>query len=109
VKVDGILDLNSKAQKVDGLCGSGVITNASGGLTVQMRAQGQNEFSGKIFGALKVVPSASVPADACLVIAGADSLKYADVSVVPTADNPHPLKFKPGIGVFYARTFPKGK
>ena len=108
VKVDGILDLNSKAQKVDGLCGSGVITNAYGGLTVQMRAQGQNEFSGKIFGALKVVPLASVPADACLVIAGADSLKYADVSVVPTADNPHPLKFKPGIGVFYVRTAPIG-
>lgn len=108
VKVDGVLDVNSKAQKVDGLCGNGVITNAYGGLTVQMRAQGQNEFSGRIFGALKVEPAAGAPADACLVIADADSLKYADVSVMPTADNPHPLKFKPGIGVFHVRTAPAG-
>lgn len=108
LKVDGILDVSSKAQKVDGLCGSGVITNASGVVTVLMRAQGQNEFSGKIFGALKVAPAATAPAGACLVIADADSLKYADVSVMPTADNPHPLKFKPGIGVFHVRTAPLG-
>ena len=108
LKVDGLLDLTSKAQRMDGLCGSGVITNAAGGITLQMRAQGQNEFSGKIFGALKVAPAETAPADACLVIASADSLMHADVSVVPTANNPQPLKFKPGIGVFYMRTIPSG-
>lgn len=108
LKVDGLLDINSKAQIIDGLCGSGVITNAAGGITLQMRAQGQNEFSGKIFGALKVAPTETAPVDSCLVIASADSLMHADVTVVPTADNPQPLKFKPGIGVFYMRTIPSG-
>ena len=109
VKVEGILDISSKAQKVDGLCGSGVITNAKAGITVQMRAQAQNIFTGRIHGALNVAPAAEAPVDACLVIGDADTLKYTDLSVVETQRHPNPLKFKPGIGVFYARTFPKGK
>ena len=109
VKVDGILDVNSKAQTMDGLCGSGVITNAKAGITLQMRAQAQNVFTGRIHGALNVAPVADAPVDACLVIGDADTLKYTDLSVVETERHPNPLKFKPGIGVFYARTFPKGK
>ena len=94
---------------MDGLCGSGVITNAKAGITLQMRAQAQNVFTGRIHGALNVAPVAEAPVDACLVIGDADTLKYTDLSVVETERHPNPLKFKPGIGVFYARTFPKGK
>ena len=106
VTVNGLLDLSGTAQKMDGLSGTGVITNASAGITLRMVRQGQNEFSGRIFGWLNVAPVSSAPAGACLVIGDANTLKYADLTVTPTAAIPNPVKFKPGIGVFYVRRFP---
>ena len=106
VTVNGLLDLSGTAQKMDGLSGTGVITNASAGITLRMVRQGQNEFSGRIFGWLNVEPDATAPASACLVIGDANALKYADLTVTPTETIPNPVKFKPGIGVFYVRRFP---
>ncbi|MBO5916577.1 MAG: hypothetical protein J6Q25_06655, partial [Bacteroidales bacterium] len=71
VQVDGILDFNSQAQKIDGLTGSGIVTNAFGGVKLQMRAQKQNVFSGRFHGRLEVAPLADAPEDACLIIGDA--------------------------------------
>ena len=106
VTVNGVLNCGGVPQRVDGLTGSGVVTNAAAGLTLRMFKQGQNEFSGRIFGWLDVAPVSSAPAGACLVIGDADTLKYADLTVTPSAAIPNPIKFKPGIGVFYVRRFP---
>ena len=108
VTVDGLLNCCGKIQTIDGLAGSGVVTNADKGLVVQLRSQGQNEFSGKIFGKLSIVPHDDAPAGAYLVVGDADTLRNADLFVTATVDNPDPIRFKPGIGVFYARDFPRG-
>ncbi len=104
--VNGVLNLNGYARTLRGIRGSGTITNIGTGVTLDLRSQGQNIFTGRIFGKLRVVPHASAPADACLVIGDANTLEYTDLLVSPTAAIPNPVKFKPGIGVFYVRRFP---
>lgn len=101
--INGVLNLNGYARTLYGIRGSGTITNIGTGVTLNLTKQGQNEFSGRIFGRLNVAPSASAPANACLVIGDANALEYTDLLVSPTAAIPNPVKFKPGIGVFYVR------
>ena len=115
VTLDGVFDCKkesdgkSKAQRFDGLRGSGVIANASAGVTLTLVSQGTEVFSGSICGPLTVAPLDGVGADSCFVVGSAYTLTNAELYVSATEACPEPIKFAPGIGTFYVKslkTFP---
>lgn len=106
VTVDGVLDCGGKNIVLDGLEGSGVVVNASGGVTLTLLRQEQNVFTGCINGSLTVAPLENAPAGSCFVIGDAYSLTNAELTVVSTDAIEHPVKFAPGIGKFYVRAYP---
>lgn len=111
VIVDGVFDCGgtdgkSKAQRLECLRGSGVVANASAGVTLTLVTQGTGVFSGSISGKLTVAPFAGVGADSCFVVGSAYTLTNAELYVSATAACPEPIKFAPGIGTFYVKKFP---
>lgn len=117
VTVDGVLDCmgadgKSRAQRFEGLRGSGVVANASAGVTLTLVSQGTEVFSGSICGPLTVAPFPGVGADSCFVVGSAYTLTNAELYVSATEACPEPIKFAPGIGTFYVKrlnTFPAGR
>ena len=113
INVNGLLDCDSHEMIIDGLCGTGTVKNAASangtGLTLLLRAQKQEVFSGQFNGVLTVAPHPSAPADSCLVIGSAYSLTNADLIVHSTDAIANPVKFAPGIGTFYVRSLPYGR
>lgn len=110
--VNGVLDLKnaltgaSYHQTMRGLYGSGVISNATAGITLDYRAQNDDVFDGKIYGRLIIEPHEDAQDWACLTIGRADTLAQCDLEIADDEDYENRIKFAAGIGTFQVKSFP---
>lgn len=107
VEGSGVIDCVARAQHFTSIAGDGVITNLhKNGITVTLLRSGET-FSGKIYGKLKVEPIKGItPQGAYMVIGSQETLADADFSITDVEGCDIEVKFAPGIGRFYTKSFP---
>lgn len=104
----GLIDCNARDQHFPAIAGNGVISNlhSTAGITVTLLRSGET-FSGKIYGEFNVEPIKDItPQGAYMVIGDRETLADADFSITDVEGCDIEVKFAPGIGKFYAKSFP---
>ena len=106
VDAGGVINCNNKLQTWPALVGSGTVTNAEMGVRLTLEHSAK-EFSGDLHGKLIVHADVNFasPGSYC-VIGAAETLADVDLEIVDVAGFDNPIRFAPGIGTFYVKSFP---
>lgn len=103
----GLYDAGGKSLTFAHLNGSGVVSNVT---TVTVTGAGENAatdlFAGRIYGSLKIAPTASTPENSGFTVGAADTLAEATLSVDTSACPTFKFRFAAGIGTFFCKSFP---
>lgn len=107
VEGSGVIDCVARAQHFTSIAGDGVITNLhKNGITVTLLRSGET-FSGRVYGKFNVEPIKDItPQGAYMVIGNKETLADADFSITDVEGCDIEVKFAPGIGRFFAKSFP---
>lgn len=111
VEIDegGLFNANGKSLTVSAISGSGVVTNCTKTLAMNLRNSGKS-FAGRIVGGgtLAVTPSTTwTVADATWTVASPDALWGVSLARGMTEGCSYDVRFATGIDTFYAKSIPE--